>query len=141
MSSQTLITTRMKRDNGDSLIIRQPSRANQQAAMIYGALNFKQTKPGMRKKAVVPIREMLKMYQTAYKIVTSIRLASWVNKHKGISKFAAKIIYFHDKNNIYENILGLQTTFGKRLFYNMLIISYIQILLRLKYARFRPFGG
>ncbi|MDR1340094.1 MAG: IS1634 family transposase [Prevotellaceae bacterium] len=54
MSSQTLVTTRMKLENRDSLIIRQPSRANQQAAMIYSALNFKQSNPHMRKKAVVP---------------------------------------------------------------------------------------
>jgi transposase len=54
MSSQTLVTTRMKLENRDSLIIRQPARANQQAATIYSALNFKQSNPQMRKKAVVP---------------------------------------------------------------------------------------
>jgi hypothetical protein len=54
MSSQTLVTTRMKLENGDSLIIRQPTRASQQAAQIYSALHFKQSNPQMRKKAVVP---------------------------------------------------------------------------------------
>ncbi|MDR2027060.1 MAG: IS1634 family transposase [Prevotellaceae bacterium] len=54
MSSHTLVTTRMKLDNNDSLIIRQPSRANQYAAQIYAALNFKQSNPNMKKKSVVP---------------------------------------------------------------------------------------
>ncbi|MDR0713423.1 MAG: hypothetical protein LBF89_04075 [Bacteroidales bacterium] len=54
MSSHTIITTRMKLENKDSLIIRQPSRANQHAAQIYNALQFKQSNPGMRKKSVVP---------------------------------------------------------------------------------------
>jgi transposase len=54
MSSQTLVTTRMKLENGDSLIIRQPSRPNQYAAEIYGAMKFKQSNMSMRKKSVVP---------------------------------------------------------------------------------------
>jgi transposase len=54
MSSQTVVTTKMKMENGDSLIIRQPTRTNQQTAVIYNVLNFKQSNPGMRKKAVVP---------------------------------------------------------------------------------------
>jgi hypothetical protein len=49
MSSQTPVTARMKLENKDSLIIRQSSRANQQAAKIYTALDFKQSCPGMRK--------------------------------------------------------------------------------------------
>jgi hypothetical protein len=54
MSSQTLVTTRMKLENRDSLIIRQPSRPNQYAAEIYRALKFKQLNQSMRKKSVVP---------------------------------------------------------------------------------------
>jgi hypothetical protein len=54
MSSHTLVTTRMKLENKDSLVIRQPARANQHAAQLYSALNFKQSNPGMRKKSVVP---------------------------------------------------------------------------------------
>ncbi|MDR1666195.1 MAG: hypothetical protein LBS03_00665, partial [Bacteroidales bacterium] len=54
MSAQTLVTTRMKLENKDCLIIRQPARANQQAAVIYNTLNFKHANPSIRKKAVVP---------------------------------------------------------------------------------------
>jgi hypothetical protein len=54
MSAQTVATTRMKLENKDCLIIRQPARANQQAAIIYNALNFKHSNPSIRKKAVVP---------------------------------------------------------------------------------------
>jgi transposase len=54
MSSQTPVITSMKLENKDSLIIRQPSRANQQAAKIYTALDFKQSNPNMKKKSVVP---------------------------------------------------------------------------------------
>ncbi|MDR1455357.1 MAG: hypothetical protein LBJ01_06875, partial [Tannerella sp.] len=54
MSSQTLVTTRMKLENGDSLIIRQPSRPNQYTAEIYGAMKFKQSNRSMKKKSVVP---------------------------------------------------------------------------------------
>lgn len=54
MSSQTIVTARMKLENKDCLIIRQPTKANQQAAIIYNTLNFKQSNPCMRKKAVVP---------------------------------------------------------------------------------------
>jgi transposase len=54
MSSHTLVTTRMKLDNKDSLIIRQPARANHHAAQLYDALNFKQANPHMKKKSVVP---------------------------------------------------------------------------------------
>jgi hypothetical protein len=50
---QALVTTKMKLENRDSLIIRQPTQANQQAALIYKVLNFKQANPNMRKKAVV----------------------------------------------------------------------------------------
>jgi hypothetical protein len=56
MSSHTMVTTRMKLDNKDSLIIRQPSRTNQHATQIYNALPFKQSNLGMRKKSVVPHR-------------------------------------------------------------------------------------
>jgi transposase len=54
MSSQTMITTRMKLANEDCLFIRQPSRANRHAAEIYNALGFKQSDKTMRKKSVVP---------------------------------------------------------------------------------------
>jgi hypothetical protein len=54
MSSQTLVTARMKLENKDVLIIRQPSRANQQATKLYTTLNFKHSCQGMRKKSVVP---------------------------------------------------------------------------------------
>jgi transposase len=54
MSSQTLVTTRMKLENGDCLTVRQPSHPNQYAAEIYGTLKFKQSNMSMRKKAVVP---------------------------------------------------------------------------------------
>jgi transposase len=54
MASQTMITTRMKLADGNSLFIRQPSRANQYAAQIYNDLGFKQSTKTMRKKSVVP---------------------------------------------------------------------------------------
>ena len=54
MSSQTIVTTRMKLENGDSLILRNMTRPNIEQTKIYRALNFKQTNPKMRKKAVVP---------------------------------------------------------------------------------------
>ena len=54
MSSQTIVTTRMKLENGDSLILRNMTRPNMEQTKIYRALNFKQTNPMMRKKAVVP---------------------------------------------------------------------------------------
>ena len=54
MSSQTMVTIRMKLENKDSLILRNPTRANMEQAKIYSALNFKQTNPKMRKKVVVP---------------------------------------------------------------------------------------
>jgi transposase len=54
MSSQTVVTTRMKLANKDSLVLRNVTRPNQEQIKIYRALNFKQTNPKMRKKAVVP---------------------------------------------------------------------------------------
>jgi transposase len=54
MSSQTIVTTRMKLENRDSLIFRNATRANLEQAKIYRILKFKQSNPKMRKKAVVP---------------------------------------------------------------------------------------
>jgi hypothetical protein len=54
MSSQTMVTTRMKLENKDSLVLRNATRPNMEQAKIYRALKFKQTNPKMRKKAVVP---------------------------------------------------------------------------------------
>ena len=54
MSSQTMVTARMKLENGDSLILRNMTRPNTEQEKVYSALNFKQTNPKMRKKAVVP---------------------------------------------------------------------------------------
>ena len=54
MSSQTAVTTRMKLENKDSLVLRHVTRPNQEQTKIYRALKFKQTNPMMRKKAVVP---------------------------------------------------------------------------------------
>jgi len=54
MSSQTTVTTRMKLENKDSLVLRNVTRPNQEQMKIYRALKFKQTNPKMRKKAVVP---------------------------------------------------------------------------------------
>jgi len=54
MSSQTTVTTRMKLENKDSLVLRNVTRPNQEQTKIYRALKFKQTNPKMRKKAVVP---------------------------------------------------------------------------------------
>jgi hypothetical protein len=54
MSSQTIVTARMKLENRDSLILRNMTRPNMEQTKIYRALNFKQTNPKMRKKAVVP---------------------------------------------------------------------------------------
>jgi len=54
MSSQTIVTTRMKLENKDSLVLRNTTRPNQEQTKIYRALKFKQTNPKMRKKAVVP---------------------------------------------------------------------------------------
>jgi hypothetical protein len=45
LSSQTLITTRIKLENKDSLIIRQPSRANQQVAKLILRLILNGTIP------------------------------------------------------------------------------------------------
>ena len=54
MSSQTAVTTRMKLENKDSIVLRNVTRPNQEQTKIYSALKFKQTNPKMRKKAVVP---------------------------------------------------------------------------------------
>jgi transposase len=54
MSSQTIVTARMKLENNDSLILRNATRPNMEQAKIYRSLKFKQTDPKMRKKAVVP---------------------------------------------------------------------------------------
>ncbi|MDR0304981.1 MAG: IS1634 family transposase [Chitinispirillales bacterium] len=54
MSSQTAVTTRMKLENKDSLVLRNVTRPNQEQAKMYSSLNFKQSNPKMRKKAVVP---------------------------------------------------------------------------------------
>ena len=54
MSSQTSVTARMKLENRDSLILRNMTRPNMEQEKVYRALNFKQTNPMMRKKAVVP---------------------------------------------------------------------------------------
>jgi transposase len=54
MSSQTMVTTRMKLENKDSLILRNATRPNMEQEKIYRVLKFKQTNPKMRKKAVVP---------------------------------------------------------------------------------------
>jgi len=54
MSSQTMVTARMKLENRDSLILRNTTRPNMEQSKIYSALKFKQTNPKMRKKAVVP---------------------------------------------------------------------------------------
>jgi transposase len=54
MSSQTVVTTRMKLANKDSLVLRNVTRPNQEQTNIYRALNFKQSNPNLKKKAVVP---------------------------------------------------------------------------------------
>ena len=54
MSSQTIVTTRMKLENKDSVVLRHVTRPNMEQTKIYDALKFKQTNPKMRKKAVVP---------------------------------------------------------------------------------------
>ena len=54
MSSQMMVTTRMKLENNDSLILRNATNPNIEQAKIYSALNFKQTNLKMKKKAVVP---------------------------------------------------------------------------------------
>jgi hypothetical protein len=54
MSSQTVVTTRMKLENKDSLVLRNVTRPNMEQTKIYSALKFKQTNPKMKKKAVVP---------------------------------------------------------------------------------------
>ena len=54
MSSQTIVTTRMKLENKDSMVVRHVTRPNMEQTKIYSALKFKQTNPKMKKKAVVP---------------------------------------------------------------------------------------
>ena len=54
MSSQTTVTTRMKLENKDSLVLRHVTRPNQEQANIYSALKIKKSNPNMRKKAVAP---------------------------------------------------------------------------------------
>ena len=49
-----MVTTRMKLENNDSLILRNAINPNIEQAKIYSALNFKQTNLKMKKKAVVP---------------------------------------------------------------------------------------
>jgi hypothetical protein len=44
----------MKLENKDNLVLRNVTRPNMEQTKIYSALKFKQTKPKMRKKAVVP---------------------------------------------------------------------------------------
>jgi hypothetical protein len=58
MSSQTMVTTRMKLENRDSLILRSATRPNQEQARIYRTLTFKQTNPKMRKKAIPPTNKI-----------------------------------------------------------------------------------
>ena len=53
MSAETMVSTRMKLENKDSLVLRNATCANQEQAKIYRALKFKLTNPNMRKKAVV----------------------------------------------------------------------------------------
>jgi len=54
MSSQTVVTTRMKLENKDCIVLRNVTHPNMEQKKIYSALKFKQTNPKMRKKAVVP---------------------------------------------------------------------------------------
>jgi transposase len=54
MSFQTIVTTRMKLENKDSLVLRNVTRPNMEQTKIYSALKYKQTNPKMTKKAVVP---------------------------------------------------------------------------------------
>ena len=54
MSSQMVVTTRMKLENKDSLILRGCTRPNQEQAKIFRILNFKQSNPKMKRKGVVP---------------------------------------------------------------------------------------
>jgi transposase len=54
MSSQGIVTTRMKLENKDSLVLRNVTRPNMEQSKIYSALKFKQSNPKMRKKSVVP---------------------------------------------------------------------------------------
>ena len=54
MSSQTTVTTRMKLENKDRLILRNVTRPNMEQTKIYSALKFKQTNPKMKRKGVVP---------------------------------------------------------------------------------------
>ena len=54
MSSQSIVTTRMKLENKDSLVLRNVTRPNMEQRKIYSTLKLKQTNPKMRKKAVVP---------------------------------------------------------------------------------------
>jgi transposase len=54
MSTQRVLTTRMKHENKDSVVLRHVTRPNEEQKKIYSALKFKQTDPKMRKKAVVP---------------------------------------------------------------------------------------
>jgi transposase len=54
MSSQTIVTTRMKLENRDSLVLRNVTRPNMEQTKIYSALKFKQTNPKMKRKGVVP---------------------------------------------------------------------------------------
>jgi transposase len=54
MSSQTIVTTRMKLANRDGIVLRNVTRPDMEQIKIYSALKFKQTNPKMRKKGVVP---------------------------------------------------------------------------------------
>jgi len=54
MSAQTIVTTRMKLENKDSVVLRHITRPNMEQTKIYSTLKFKQTNPKMKKKAVVP---------------------------------------------------------------------------------------
>jgi len=50
MSSQTMVTARMKLEHKDSLILHDATRLNQEHAKLYSVLKLKQTNPNMRKK-------------------------------------------------------------------------------------------
>ena len=54
MSSQTIVTTRMKLENKDGIVLRNVTQPNQEQTKIYRALKFKQTSPKTRKKTVIP---------------------------------------------------------------------------------------
>ncbi len=70
MNTQKMVTTTMKNEYDQEVVIRQCSEPEAQVKQIYQALNYK-TKPFSRRKFVVPPNETIKPPTQEYEAVKS----------------------------------------------------------------------